>query len=61
MKRIIYHVIGVGLISLSLVSCDKFLSQAPDDRTQINDVPAAKELAVTAYPEYHYAPLFELR
>lgn len=61
MKKIIYHVIGLGLISLSLVSCDRFLSQAPDDRTQINDVPAAKELAVTAYPEYHYAPLFELR
>lgn len=51
----------MGLLALSLVGCNKFLGQNPDDRTQINDVDAARELAVTAYPQYHYAPLFELR
>lgn len=38
-----------------------FLTKNPDDRTQINDVTAARELAITAYNDYSYIPLFEFR
>lgn len=51
----------MGLLALSLAGCNKFLDQNPDDRTQINDVTAARELAITAYNEYSYIPLFEFR
>lgn len=61
MNKYIIKIASLGLLALSFVSCNKFLSQSPDDRTQINDVEAAKELGVSAYIEYHYAPLFELR
>lgn len=61
MNKYIIKIAGLGLLALSLVSCNKFLSQSPDDRTQINDVEAAKELGVTAYNEYSFVPLFEFR
>lgn len=64
MNKFIYKIIGIGLVALSVLSlmgCNKFLDKAPDDRTQINDVETAKELAVTAYSEYSVIPLFEFR
>ena len=61
MNNNVLRLFGVLALSASLMSCNDFLSQEPDDRTQINDVKAAKELATTAYCEYSYIPLFELR
>ncbi|MDO5036368.1 MAG: RagB/SusD family nutrient uptake outer membrane protein [Porphyromonas sp.] len=61
MKDYILRVIGVVLLVASLTSCENFLSKEPDDRTQINDITSAKELAVSAYVDYSYVPLFELR
>lgn len=39
---------------LSLVSCDKYLDTAPDNRTEINTVDKVAQLVATAYPEGDY-------
>lgn len=42
----------VSIISfVSLASCDSFLSEMPDDRTQLDSEPKIKELLVFAYPD----------
>lgn len=52
-------------IALSLVvlftisSCDEFLSEVPDNRTQINTPEKISELLVTAYPSRSYAVISE--
>lgn len=50
--------LSLGLI---LASCNKFLDQAPDDRTQLNEVETIKELITSGYPTYSHVPLFEIR
>lgn len=61
MNKYIYKIIGLGLLTFTLSGCNQFLDQSPDDRIQIDDVLTAKELVVTAYNDYNYIPLFELR
>lgn len=41
---------SVGVIS----GCDSFLDQVPDNRTELSDVDAVKEMLVSAYPQYSY-------
>ncbi|UII27179.1 RagB/SusD family nutrient uptake outer membrane protein [Fulvivirga maritima] len=47
------------LILFTLAGCDDFLSQAPDDRTQLDTREKIGELLVDAYPEANYAPFCE--
>lgn len=61
MNKFLTKILGLALVTFALAGCNKFLSQNPDDRTQIDNITIAKELAVSAYIDYHYAPLFELR
>lgn len=51
MKRLNILAYAVGIV-LTLSSCDNFLSELPDDRTQINTVQKTKDLLVFAYPSY---------
>lgn len=57
MKRtILLWMTGVLLLS----GCESFLSEVPDDRTQIADLEAVKALLVSAYPEGHYMTMGEV-
>lgn len=60
MKRI-FSSLTYAIALLTLSGCNKYLDQAPDDRTQLNDIATIKELITSGYPEYAYAPIFELR
>lgn len=48
------------LIAVSAVSCDDFLSEIPDNRTQLDSADKISDLLVSAYPIYGYAPFTEL-
>ena len=61
MKSSLSSLVLLGLMALLPVGCSKFLSQNPDDRTQINDIESAKELAVKSYMDYSFVPIFEIR
>ncbi|MCP2025035.1 hypothetical protein L1276_000175 [Flavobacterium sp. HSC-32F16] len=47
------------LLVISLSSCDEFLSEIPDNRTQIDTPEKISELLVTAYPNKNYALMTE--
>lgn len=47
------------LMLISLVSCDDFLSEIPDNRTQIDTPEKISELLVYAYPQASYMDLAE--
>lgn len=47
------------LLLISLSSCDEFLSEVPDNRTQINTPEKISELLVNAYPQASYMDLAE--
>ncbi|PWJ97319.1 SusD-like starch-binding protein associating with outer membrane [Flavobacterium araucananum] len=47
------------LLVISISSCDDFLSEIPDNRTQIDTPEKISELLVTAYPNKSYALLAE--
>ncbi|PWB25471.1 RagB/SusD family nutrient uptake outer membrane protein [Flavobacterium sp. HTF] len=47
------------LILITLTSCDDFLSEVPDNRTQIDTPEKISELLVTAYPDRTYAVIAE--
>lgn len=47
------------LLVISLSSCDEFLSEIPDNRTQIDTPEKISELLVTAYPSKTYAVIGE--
>jgi hypothetical protein len=47
------------LLVISLSSCDEFLSEIPDNRTQIDTPEKISELLVTAYPSKSYAVIGE--
>lgn len=51
MKKYIPILIGICFMT---ASCDDFLSQVPDNRTQIDSKEKIAELLVTAYPEANY-------
>lgn len=60
MKKYISSLILAGAL-LSFSGCNKYLDKAPDDRTQLTDIATIKELITSGYPDYAYAPIFELR
>ncbi|GAA3756161.1 RagB/SusD family nutrient uptake outer membrane protein [Flavobacterium ginsengiterrae] len=47
------------LLIISLTSCDDFLSEVPDNRTQIDTPEKISELLVTAYPDRTYMGIAE--
>lgn len=47
------------LILFSIISCDDFLSEIPDNRTQIDTPEKISELLVTAYPDRTYMVIAE--
>jgi len=57
MKNIKIALSLVLLVSIS--SCDEFLSEVPDNRTQINTPEKISELLVTAYPDRTYMAIAE--
>lgn len=59
MKRIKILVITLSL-ALSFTSCSDFLSEVPDNRTQLNTSKKIGELLVTAYPTYSHVAFTEL-
>jgi len=48
------------LLMIGLSSCDDFLSEIPDNRTQIDTPEKVSELLVTAYPNRSYLPIGEV-
>lgn len=57
MKRIPYYITAllVGLLG----SCNSFLDETPDNRTEIDSPEKIAELLVTAYPQASYFPIAE--
>ena len=51
MKSYIFIIL---LFSTFFLGCESFLSEVPDDRTELKDVESIKALLVSAYPEGHY-------
>lgn len=47
------------LVLTSIASCDEFLSETPDNRTQIDTPEKISELLVTAYPDASYMEIAE--
>ena len=47
------------LLVISISSCDDFLSEVPDNRTQINTPEKISEILVTAYPNATYMGIAE--
>ncbi|WP_119790913.1 RagB/SusD family nutrient uptake outer membrane protein [Flavobacterium anhuiense] len=48
------------LLLVTISSCDDFLSEVPDNRTQIDTPEKISELLVTAYPDRSYFPIAEV-
>ena len=48
------------ILLISITSCDDFLSEIPDNRTQIDTPEKISELLVTAYPNASYFPIAEV-
>ena len=48
------YIFIVLLFSTLFIGCESFLSEVPDDRTELKDVESIKALLVSAYPEGHY-------
>ena len=51
--KLIKNILGTLLIAISTVlfSCDSFLDEVPDNRTQIDNAEKIAELLTKAYPE----------
>ena len=47
------------LVLISISSCDEFLSETPDNRTQIDTPEKISELLVNAYPNGTYMDIAE--
>ncbi|WP_417886860.1 RagB/SusD family nutrient uptake outer membrane protein [Zunongwangia sp.] len=54
-KYILLAIIFTGILS----SCEDYLSEVPDNRTQIDNKEKVQELLVGAYPDNYYAPFLE--
>ena len=59
MKLNIYISLGIATSFLLLSSCEKYLEQAPDMRTKIDDVEKVAQLVGSAYPNYNYLAMSE--
>lgn len=58
--KIIYKIFGLSLITLLLLSCEKYFDVNPDMRTELNTVDKVGQLLVTAYPTSDYFLFAEL-
>lgn len=58
-KNRFHHILFVLGAALFMGSCSDYLSEIPDNRTQIDSEEKIQELLVAAYPEYAYAPFLE--
>ncbi|AOM78406.1 RagB/SusD family nutrient uptake outer membrane protein [Pedobacter steynii] len=58
LNRISFILLGAVPI-LSLLSCKKYLDEAPDNRTEINSVEKVAQLVATAYPSADYLTFAE--
>lgn len=59
MKRVKILIASL-ILAASFTSCSDFLSEVPDNRTQLDSAVKIGELLVTAYPIYAYAPFTEI-
>lgn len=57
MKKIYIPLVSLSLLGLS--SCEKFLDELPDNRTEIDTVEEVQELLVSAYPNGLYMDIAE--
>ncbi|MEP7093770.1 MAG: RagB/SusD family nutrient uptake outer membrane protein, partial [Flavobacterium sp.] len=57
MKKI--KIIPALLLLISISSCDEFLSETPDNRTQVDTQEKISELLVNAYPNACYMEFAE--
>lgn len=59
MKNIKQSLIYISLLVMTGVSCNKFLSKEPDNRTDLNSVQKVSLILGTAYPQANYVPMYE--
>ncbi|MBQ8047399.1 MAG: RagB/SusD family nutrient uptake outer membrane protein [Prevotella sp.] len=60
MKSLKYIALVIGLGALTLTSCNDFLDQLPDERTQIDNEEKVRQLLITSYPTANYGWICEL-
>ncbi|MFT3945815.1 MAG: RagB/SusD family nutrient uptake outer membrane protein [Agriterribacter sp.] len=59
-KKTIYLIKGMTITAgLFLISCNKYLEKAPDNRTNLNTPEKVEQLLGTAYPQANYIPFAE--
>ncbi|MEW7278446.1 RagB/SusD family nutrient uptake outer membrane protein [Aquimarina sp. 2201CG1-2-11] len=61
MNSIKKNILSLLVVSTVLFSCDSFLDEVPDERTQIDNAEKIGELITKAYPEAGYTPFLEPR
>lgn len=59
MRKTIYTTVKLTVIALLFGSCDKFLDEVPDTRTEIDSPEKVQELLATAYPNGLYMSIAE--
>ncbi|MCR5131591.1 MAG: RagB/SusD family nutrient uptake outer membrane protein [Prevotella sp.] len=60
MKSIKYLTLLLGVGALTLSSCNDFLDQLPDERTQIDNETKVKQLLIASYPSANYGWICEI-
>lgn len=60
MKSKKYITLLLGVIALAMTSCNDFLDQLPDERTQIDNEEKIRQLLISSYPTGNYAWICEL-
>jgi len=59
MSKKYIHLIATAMIGLTAASCEKFLDQNPDMRTEIDNPTKVGQLVADAYPSYNYLAMAE--
>ena len=59
-KKYIYYPFMVLAMTVALSSCDDFLDEMPDNRTELDTEAKITSMLVSAYPETNYALLAEM-
>lgn len=60
MKKILYPTLFATLMALTLPSCDDYLDEMPDNRTEIDSEDKVVSLITSAYPDIAYIMLAEI-
>ena len=58
MKKI-YYFVGIVVSALALASCDSYLDETPDNRTEVDSKDKISKLLVTAYPKNNFQMIAE--